>query len=502
MQKSLVGHFLGRRNSSQPTSHGATGGPNVPRVQVKDIVHIENILVQPVNDDLPFFDLPNEIFCLIFLHARNLSLIPTSRNLSARPIELTISHVCKLWRSISLNCPPMWDTFRYVVPKSPLVRVKDRFTSYIERSSSHPLDIWFNFRGDHGKARFKDHAEMFTVFLSQVDRWRRITILVDDNLSFIDVDLLKGLHPVNLEHFALFPQQAGYSRALFKPNTFTSGAPKLKSVRLITTSYSFFLPPLSNITTLRFEKPSYYATDIQLRLSTVMALLGLPTLENLSVSGIQIHQPVHNVDFKNVILKRLQDFRCGSKDMAQILSYIQAPCLHSLTLRNVEFPILDAQSAPELTNLILLNCRVSWPAFSDKLLFVASRITHLTVSETPEEGTFHLHALTTFGMTNCWPQLTTLSCNIQSLSRLDPYLELALAQVDQPFTVRVHQNLLDMWFERTPDLLPSVDGVCIIKSWDSDANPLVPWHWPYAEDRAEHPFDKSDYDPFRIISYH
>ncbi|KDR81993.1 hypothetical protein GALMADRAFT_264276 [Galerina marginata CBS 339.88] len=490
MLKSLVKRLMGRSKSSKPIPHGTNAGSKLE-------VHIEDTRIQPSNDKLEIISLPNEILYLIFLYARNLSLIPTPRSLTAQaahPIELAISHVCRLWRTMSLNYPPLWDTFRYVVPIWPQVKSKDRFAAYIERSGSLLLDIWINFRGHNG-TRLNDPAEMFTMLLSQVDRWRRVTILLNGNPSF--VHRLKGLHPVNLEHFAVLPQNAAYnsldSRGLFKPNTFTSGARKLKSVRLITTTYDLFLPPLAHLTTFRLEK-QYNARHIQINLPTVLALLAIPTLENLSVIGIKIFD---DDNLKYITLERLQDFRCGGEDLAQILPYIQAPRLHSLTLRGGHFPILNPKFVPELTNLILLNCRVPWP----ELFSISSGITQLTVSEN-SEGTFHLHAPTIFELTTCWPQLTTLSCNLQFLSYIDLYRGLALSRVDQLFTVRVHQNLLDTWNDRTPDLLPYANGVPLIKSWDDDTNPLIAWHWPYAEDRAEYPFDKTDYDPFMVNSFH
>ncbi|KDR81995.1 hypothetical protein GALMADRAFT_207349 [Galerina marginata CBS 339.88] len=460
---------------------------------------------QSSNDGLKFFTLPNEIFDLIFLLARNQYLIPTSRSLTTFPIELTISHVCQLWRSISLDYPLLWDNFRYVIPKYKFVRAKHRFASYIERSRSHPLDIWFNFRADHGNARYNDHTEMFTMLLSQADRWRRVTFLVDGIPPFLH--LLKEVHPANLEHFAVLPQQADYATytpGLFIPSIFTSGALQLKSVRLTTTTHGVFLPPLSNITTFRIEKPSCFSQFIRISLSEIIALLTISSLENLSISDIQFQDSFRDGNFKIIIMERLQDLRCGSEDIAQILPYIQAPCLHSLTLKEVKFPVLDTNSAPELTNLILLDCEAPWPAFSDELSIVASRITHLTVSEN-SKGTFRLHSPTIFRTPHSWSKLRTLSFNLQFLSYVDRYLELALSlPVDQPLTVRVHQNLLDTWNESTPDLLPHVDGLCKFQGWDLDSstNPLVPWHWPYAENSLEHPYDSSDYDSFRVTSYH
>ena len=127
------------------------------------------------NGDSPIFILPNEIFCSIFIHARNASLVSGFFSLTARPQEIIISHVCGLWRSIALNYPSLWDTIRYGTPRSSKIKVKDRFAAYIERSGNNLLDIWLNFRGDYRNVRREDHKTMFAVLLSEVERWRRVT---------------------------------------------------------------------------------------------------------------------------------------------------------------------------------------------------------------------------------------------------------------------------------------------------------------------------------------
>ncbi|PPR05134.1 hypothetical protein CVT26_012220 [Gymnopilus dilepis] len=452
------------------------------------------------NGDSPIFILPNEIFCSIFIHARNASLVSGFFSLTARTQEIIISHVCGLWRSIALNYPSLWDTIRYGTPRSSKIKVKDRFAAYIERSGNNLLDIWLNFRGDYRNVRLEDHKTMFAVLLSEVERWRRVTILLDANLHWPEIcHNLQDLHVPNLEHFTLCTDHVARSRYITSsPTLFKAGTPYLRSVRLTTEDYKRSLPSLRAITTLRLET---WATSsgVWVSLSTVIDVLAIPCLENLSIAGIQMSEPM-NVDnrTKNIKATKLKDFRCASDSVVELMELIQMPSLSILTLRNVKFPVLSSKSAPQLTELILVNCQVSWNAFHDDLFHLSSKITHLTISE-DSGGTFRKHAVDDFLMNNGWPQLQSLRCNIQPESRVEFYLQLAL---DQPFVVYVHQNLLDMWAERSPDLLVFIDGKCILQSFDSDRSPLIPWQWPYSDDPLYHPFDRLDSDPFRVASYH
>lgn len=491
--KLSTGYLVSQRRISlqlSPSSHG-------------DIGHPLHLPVPLDNNDLEIFGLPNEIFCTIFLFARDLSMSEPN-NSKKLPTEVRISHVCRLWRSIAINFPNLWNTFRYGLPKSATIDVKGRLNTYLERSDPHLLDFWLNFRGDYHRIRFDYHGEMFRVILTHVDRWRRLTLLVDVDHFSIEYYCRKfmDIHPVNLEHFAFCPQVTARGQEKnFTPKIFKNGAEKLTSVRLETNSYGVCMPPISNLTTLRMERS--LSNDIHINTSTILSLLAIPSLENLSLSGFgcdEYHD--HETTIKKpIMMKNLRDLRCGTDQVGNLLSSIQAPRLHTLTLKDISFPLLQPNATPVLTTLILCNCYVPWTAFAGELSHIGNQIQHLTVSE-DSEGTFHLHALTEFAE-GSWPRLRTLRCNIQTVTRVELYTQLAISRLgtENAFSMYIHGNLLYMWGERSPDILPRFHALCDLRHWD-DESPLIPRHWPYGDDRADHPYDKADYDSFRVISYH
>jgi len=469
--------------------------------------HEHPLLPGPLdNNDMEIFALPNEIFCAIFLFARDLSMSESNiLNLKELPTEVKISHVCRLWRSIAINFPVLWNTFRYGLPKSPTTDVRSRLDAYLERSDRQLLDFWLNFRGDRHRKHSNNHSEMFHVILTHVDRWRRFTLLVDvdDHRSIEDYRRdFKDIHPVNLEHFAFCPQVKAWGQeTFFSPKIFKNGAEKLASVRLETNSYGVCVPPLSNLTTLRIERS--LSKEAHIKTSTILPLLAIPSLENLSLSGFGHSEYVEATIKKPIVMKNLRDLRCGTGRVVKILSFIEAPRLHTLTLKDVCFPHLRPNATPVLTTLILCNCSISWTAFARELSHIGNQIQHLTVSEA-SEGTFHLHALTEFAE-GSWPRLRTLRCNLQTITRMELYTQLAISRLEteNPFSMYVHGNLLSLWEERSPDILPQLHALCDLRAWD-DESPLIPRHWPYGDDRADHPYDKADYDyhSFRVFSYH
>ncbi|KIM48737.1 hypothetical protein M413DRAFT_84875 [Hebeloma cylindrosporum] len=424
--KMFPGYLASRRPRTSlqlsPSSHGHIGPPLDPPAPLD-------------NNDLGIFVLPNEIFCAIFLLARDLSRTGSisesdTLHLKELPTEVRVSHVCRLWRSIAINFPNLWNTFRYGLPKSSTIDVKGRLDEYLKRSEPQLLDFWLNFRGDRVGKRFEDHCEMFRVILTHVDRWRRLTVLVDVDYYCIDdyCQELEHIHPVNLEHFAFCPQvtatRIGQETSL-SPKIFINGAEKLTSVRLETNSFSICLPPLSNLTTLRIERS--LSNEIHIETSTLLLLLALPSLENLSCSGFGHGYPEATIK-KPIVMKNLRDLRCGTDRVAKLLSFIEAPRLHTLTLKDISFPHLQPNAFPVLTTLILCNCSVQWTAFAGKLSRIANQIQHLTVSE-DSKGTFHLHALTEFAEGR-WPRLRTLRCNIQTITRAELYIQLAVCRLE------------------------------------------------------------------------
>jgi len=455
-----------------------------------------------------FNAIPGEIYCLIFIYARSASLLDIYYA-NQRHIEITISHVCQLWRNISLNYPVLWNTIRYSVPKSETPSPTDLLAMYLDRSQGCLLEIWWNFRKRLRPALGVVHSAMLTSLADVATRWRRITLLLDhddESLLLQCVQLCK-LNPTHLEHFSICPQRGeGECRipqevALSKPRIFLAGAPKLTSVRLESSSWRPLLPPLANIVTIRLESPSKNPIPQDgIRLSTLLNLFSLKFLENVSLSGFTLTEDVPIANSK-IFTSTLRDFRCGCLNLVALLPLLEAPHLHTLTLKNAHLPILVAQSLPSLQSLILLNTTVHWTSFATSPSTISMQIKHLTISENSASGTFSSHALTCMSK-DIWPELVTLSCNIQQISHIDMYLQLAAMNNTHPFTLRINRRLLEMWFDRANDSMTTLKAICYVQAWD-EVTPLIPHQWPYTEEfNIDHVVDKMDHDNFRVLSYH
>ena len=458
------------------------------------------------------FKIPTEILCTIFIFARDLSLLPDSRRFKSLPCEVIISHVCRSWRMVALDLPQLWNTYRYTPPRSLHVKIISRFSTYVQRSSAQTLDIWLNFLGDHAPKWINIHRTLLHATLEQATRWRRYTVLLDDTLHDQETLVehyksLKILYNSHLEHFAFCPIHPPRSlnaskEALFSPRLLLFGAPALKSIRLDSNSFYHCLPPISGLTTLRIDSPTQYVSNTTVSLHSFAPVLQIPTLQNLSISGINIREDLTDgVPLPHeLVMKNLQELRCSSADVIELFQYIHTPQLETLVLKRADFPILLPKSVSNLTSLVLINCSVPWKRLSREMSHISERITHLTVSE-QSSGIFHRDALLCFDPTeNLWPNLVYLGCNIQTATHLEFYLQFAELRSPVPLTLHVHHNLLELWGVRSPSQLSSLQDICKLKSWD-DLRPLVPYHWPYKEDGADFGYDRTDYDPFGVIPY-
>jgi hypothetical protein len=95
-------------------------------------------------ETVPVLNLPIEILCQIFAAAQDASQI---HRVSKHPfVEVIISHVCRGWRSIALSFLLLWSTFQHDSTWGQADRQSgNRLNVYLERSSSHLLDLYFRF---------------------------------------------------------------------------------------------------------------------------------------------------------------------------------------------------------------------------------------------------------------------------------------------------------------------------------------------------------------------
>lgn len=241
------------------------------------------------NNDSPILSLPAEITYLIFLE-----LLSTSQfskpgdNLQVHLPELTISHVCREWRSVAIGLPFLWSSFCYRGQLATPATL-DRFKVYLDRSKSNTLELWLDLR-----RTTPDHqlcSAMLDQAMAVVCRWRIVSIF-SDSTEIVDWFEFKNLHAPNLEHLTLHLNFDHPELVLMSPEPqFTAeGAPKLTSAWLHVSTPFFGLPPISTVTTLRIEvQRENESPTLLFSLAALRAILTLPNLENLSVVEASSH---------------------------------------------------------------------------------------------------------------------------------------------------------------------------------------------------------------------
>ncbi|KAF8901524.1 hypothetical protein CPB84DRAFT_1708404 [Gymnopilus junonius] len=311
--------------------------------------------------EIPFMKLPIEVTCMIFEYAAPYSTVRSQEPAKLLLPEVVVSHVCRTWRKISLGFPRLWTAFSHDASLTPRVPL-DRFDAYLERSTSHHLDLWFGFKK---AGKFTEHFKLLENALPHIARWRCFTFSSDTHSDILAVlrflGRLKSTAAPQLQHISLRPafgdlRRLGIMAPHVDTNTastlFVDGAPKLRSLMLDGTSGFIYLPLLSNITTLRIEVPDGHAYSIPLSWPTLQHVLSVPSLTNLSLVGEMLDITDSHFDPQCPIkMGSLKHLRFGSNDaLIFILSVLHAPLLETLFLDNIWLPF-DMVTIPVATDI-------------------------------------------------------------------------------------------------------------------------------------------------------
>lgn len=444
--------------------------------------------------DPPVLSLPVEVTSLVFRYLMGSddqllaeeTHFPSSLN-SRRPkyvtllMEVILSHVCRLWRSIALDLPTLWTTYRYhsciFYPPGPSLH---RLEAYLERSTSHLVDLKFDFRIAQGSSHYDcgSRLQMLAKIMSHVTRWRRVFIITDKNTPILDLlDNFKTASAPNLEHFAL--RTGSYSATTrqiqdLQPVLFKGGAPKLSSVAVDYLNH-LVLSPMSNITTLRIEQPKLHTKWELLSSEAFISILLIPTLTNLSLVG-DIGVLVYVEDFEDIIpMRSLKHLRLAdSWSMSMILPYLRAPLLETLIIRNwlpEGFPTPDYNySFPSLHTLSFEQSLdfeypdlVSWDEIFIPLSILTKHAVYIAFS--------HFSSLKHAFLFPChkayWPDLQVINFNVKYSTRIDDYLRFATARASPKkprLFLRIHKELINRWSVEAPNALDELERVCIVEA--------------------------------------
>ncbi|KAF5337119.1 hypothetical protein D9611_003228 [Ephemerocybe angulata] len=458
--------------------------------------------------------IPTEILCHIF------SFCLSSPKLAGdgyyvyeeeRPsTEVALSHVCHHWREVAINDPSLWRSFRYKTPRwkrDPL----NRFGTYLDRSSPTSIDLFIHFN-------FSSHEDMTLLSAAalQVHRWRRVTIISEDNkFNWSHFQLaLKDKEAPALEYFSFRPSlfvsahtNSGHILpvAHLEPKIFTSGAPKLAHIHLDSTVPYFFLPPLTNVTT--FSLDAKYIGPSSITWRAFLDILALPSITSLSIGGEVLLVPTEEHLNQPIEANTLQHLRwSGDPDsLDHFLSYLSAPNLQSLVLCRIHLPPRPTNneasiSLPSLRSLYIIECVNLNAHYIQFLASGCPNLAHLSMSYYRPESHLlgYLNKEIEDGRQH-WMNLEKTTVYVDGADTVCPYLDFVLPRTrdGRAFTLSVSSRLHRAWNKQLPDDFKQLKEVCDVLPWTCVSD-ILPAQWPPGGTLAVLQHDRSSQFNFAV----
>ncbi|KJA19076.1 hypothetical protein HYPSUDRAFT_44530 [Hypholoma sublateritium FD-334 SS-4] len=373
----------------------------------KDIETATTHQTQDNDACLPIFSIPNEITMLIFSFACHPSPIfgqSRMHGFNAEELshfareeghELTVSHVCRSWRSISLAYAELWSSFHYF-SKYNRQHFTARRRAYLERAQSSLLTLWVCFSST------EDVTNIFQMLrCTNNSRWRKISLLFDRNYSLerkmvwvlprqqhspdanahrFSYDNLETLDVGCPDGYWLW-MNSDINRIIGE----VACTPRLAALRVdagATILQPFGKMHRASLSVLQLHSWGHWGLSWETFLSIFS---NFPNLTTLTISGCIFSSAPSTVTQK-VIAPNLQYLRISSNTVLWLWLYLHAPRLRHLSITQARlsdwrFPwgddILGDASPPmfpSLEVLTLVNCT---PHLYDDLRCVAS-LAHAT----------------------------------------------------------------------------------------------------------------------------
>ncbi|KAK0442487.1 uncharacterized protein EV420DRAFT_1578200 [Desarmillaria tabescens] len=148
----------------------------------------------------------------------------------------TLTHVCQLWRDMSLRTPSLWSSFSYTKStKSPL----NLITTQIARSKREPLSFHVDFACDtliSIEVLLQETMGLcvFDILMAEADRWKDVTLLIPDDALGMFMDILSASQeefPL-LQTINIYRRRVITTEVIIIPDPMFVEAPVLSSVRL------------------------------------------------------------------------------------------------------------------------------------------------------------------------------------------------------------------------------------------------------------------------------
>ncbi|KDR82029.1 hypothetical protein GALMADRAFT_240466 [Galerina marginata CBS 339.88] len=452
----------------------------------QEVIRIDANYAAIHNKRLPLLGLPTEVTCMILQFA-----VGSGYHISGqkrRYFEVIASHVCRQWRSIALTYSRLWARFCYVGPKT-FLNDMDRLDAYLNRSVSHELELWLDFR----MTPIQNELDLLEMALGQIERWKCFVVSSGGEDSLFGIHSRIGhLGAPKLEHFSFVcevfsPSGPHIPISNLEPTLFTNGAPKLQSV-VLGRSSAICLPSLSNITTLCLET-LHEGMAIAFPWSTFHLILTLPLLSNLSLAGDVVAHP-HASATSPITMGNLLHFRCGGCGVLPFfLPLLRAPLLQTLIIQNDGFNDLFLESVgasaepyafPALQTISLLNITFDTLAAAWYFARMTESATEILLSEEESWQTLlsALQCSEEYPEKTYWSKVKLLTCDFchWNINDYTTFLEFAKARSKNGLIIRIFDRLDCCWRQDLAREYDVLKEICTVEVMDVTNNPFSqPW---------------------------
>ena len=375
--------------------------------------------------------------------------------------SISLSHVCRQWRQISLSMPSLWTFIHLSLPlsKNQLACVR----TCIIRSRNHPLDIYMDFRDpswdwDEASHIFGCNAMddiMRLLLVPQAARWRSIELLTDtwapiftflsSTVAIESVPLLQTIRLARCNEYFVAQGQVFRPANLALPVAWFRGGASLCHLRHVSLSGVHVDWARSGLTGLRELELRYHARDVMPTLSEFRRILcANAELKRLVILGWgpQMDHALENErgsdDLQKIDLPRLEELEFGFVNVAyaiDLLSLFILPNLRVLSVEDVAFGIqlCERQDCSRLfDHLVEMNATERVPLSCLRELSLRS----IHAEDTSIHGFFgHLCAMTSLCLDRV--DATSLLAICSALHACDQLQVLTLKDIDPEATALV-----------------------------------------------------------------
>ncbi|TFK21600.1 hypothetical protein FA15DRAFT_645343 [Coprinopsis marcescibilis] len=268
------------------------------------------------------FHLPPELLSKVFLHCDESSFSETISMQMWTRQRLRISHVCRYWRNVALECPKIWSVIDVTS-----ARVTQAF---LERSKQ--TDLSLNVWKRVGTFPSEIEALLRDVLGKQAHRLRSLKFKGDS--TFVENLLKIPTSAPNLEFLAV--EQGGYYDHInLDSSVLKEGAPRLRELRLRNSSISWTSPLLAGLTSLHISTNVGASTQAPTSEQFIQAVNNMPYLKSLELETCLPTPDSFSPHLKPAPLTSLQDLSLKGSFVgcAVALKCLQLPTTAKIDLK-------------------------------------------------------------------------------------------------------------------------------------------------------------------------